>query len=53
MWQGIFSPPRRSNWIHVIQKCFSNYVYMKVMDKNLKEIGMIYFVSELAILLSL
>ena len=27
----IFSPPRRSTWIHVLQKYFSNYVYLKDM----------------------
>ena len=39
--QGHSSPPRRSNWIHVLRKYFSNYVYLKDMYKNLKEIRII------------
>ena len=53
MWQKIFFPPRISNWIHALGKCFSNYVYLKDMYKNLKEIGIIRVVSELTIFLNL
>ena len=28
-----------SNWIYVLRKYFSNYVYLKDLCKNLKEIG--------------
>ena len=28
------SPPHsKKNWIHVLRKCFSNYVYLKDIDK--------------------
>ena len=33
-----FFSPRRSNWIHVLRKSFSNYMYLKDLYKNLKEI---------------
>ena len=34
-----FFSPRMSNWIHVIRKYFSNYLYLRVLRKNVKEIG--------------
>ena len=34
-----FFSTRRSNWIHVLRKHFSNYIYLKDLYKNLKEIG--------------
>ena len=36
--KDIFAPPRRINWIHVLWKYFLNYVFLKDMYKNLKEI---------------
>ena len=36
--QGNFSPPRRSNWIHVLRIYFSNYVYLKDMYKNFSKL---------------
>ena len=53
MLQGIFSPPRKSNWIQVLPKYFSNYLYLKIMYENLKKIGKIQCVSKLLILLNL
>ena len=34
-----FFSPHISNWIYVLRKYFSNYVYLKDLCKNLKEIG--------------
>ena len=34
--EGIFHPPYRSNWVHVLWKHFSNYVFTKDMHKNLR-----------------
>ena len=45
--KDIFYPPQRSNWIHVLWKYFSNYVFTKDMYKNLKEIGIIQDISKL------
>ena len=44
---------RRSNWIRVLRKNLVNYVYLKDINKNLKEIGIIHFVSKLTIFLNL
>ena len=49
----IFVLYRRSNWIHILQKYFSNYVYLKDMYKNLNEIGIIQVVSKLTIFVNL
>ena len=48
-----FSPPSRSNWIHVLRKYFSNHVCLKDICKNLKEIGIIQVVSEAKIFVNL
>ena len=53
MQQGIFFPPCKSNWIQVVRKIFSNYVYLKDMYKNLKEIEIIQCVSKLTTFLNL
>ena len=42
-----------SNWIHVLWKYFSNYVFPKDMYKNLKIIGIIQAVSKLKIFVNL
>ena len=34
-----FFSTSRSNWIHVLQKYFLNYVYLKDLYKTFKEIG--------------
>ena len=49
----IFVPHRRNNRVHVFQKYLSNYVYLKDMYQNLKEIGIIQAVSKLAIFVNL
>ena len=36
-----FFLPNRGNWMHVLRKYFSNYVYPKDINKKLKEIGRI------------
>ena len=41
----IVFPPRSFNWVHVLRKYFSNYVYLKDLNKNLNEIG-VQFVSK-------
>ena len=41
------------NWIHLLQNFFPSCVYLKDINKNLKGIGKIQFVSELAILRNL
>ena len=51
--KDIFYPPHRSNWIHVLWKYFSNYVFTKDMYKNLKENGIIQDVSKLIIFVNL
>ena len=48
-----FLPHRRSNWIPVLRKYFLNYVYLKEINKNLKEIETIQFVSKSIIFLNL
>ena len=50
--KDILFPHRRSNWIHVLWKYFSNYVFLRFLEdkyKNLKEIGIIQGVSKLTI----
>ena len=42
-----------SNWIHVLWKYFSNYVFLKDIYKNLKEIGIIQTISKLIIFVNL
>ena len=46
-----FGSPHKSNWIYLLQNCFSNYVYLKDMYITLKGIGKILFVSVSRILL--
>ena len=43
----------RSNWMHIPQIYFSNYVYLKDICKNLKGIGIIQVVSKLTIFINL
>ena len=47
----IFDSPHKSNWIYLLQKCFSNYVYLKDTYITLKGIEKILFVLVLRILL--
>ena len=49
----VLEKDRRSNWIRVLRKNLMNYVYLKDINKNLKETGIIHFVSKLTILLNL
>ena len=56
IWQRLFFPPRKCNWIHDLWKYFSNYVFLrflKGMYKNLKEIGINQVVSKLTIFVNL
>ena len=49
-------PSRRSNWIHVVWKFVSNYVFLRFLKdtyKNFKEIGIIQAVSKLTIFVNL
>ena len=45
----IFYPPHRGNWIHVLWKCFLNYVFTKDLYKTLKEIRIIQDISKMII----
>ena len=47
--KDIFYPPHRSGWIHVLWKYFLNFVFTKVIYKNLEEIGIIQDVSKLIV----
>ena len=47
--KDISYPLHRSNWIHVLWKYFSNYVFSKDIYKNLKEIGIIQDLLKLII----
>ena len=47
--KDISYPLHRSNWIHVLWKYFSNYVFSKDIYKNLKEIGIIQDLFKLII----
>ena len=49
----MFSAPHGSNWIHVLWKYFSNYVFTKDMYKNLKQIVIIQHLSKLIIFVNL
>ena len=56
IWQRLFFPPRKCNWIHDLWKYFSNYVFLrflKGMYKNLKEIGINQVVSKLTIFVNI
>ena len=49
----MFYLPHRSNWIQVLWKYFSNYVFTKDMYKNLKENEKIQGVPKLIIFANL
>ena len=49
----MFSAPHGSNWIHVLWKYFSNYVFTKDMYKNLKQIVIIQHLSKSIIFVNL
>ena len=56
IWQRLFFPQRKCNWIHDLWKYFSNYVFLrflKGMYKNLKEIGINQVVSKLTIFVNI
>ena len=49
--ENIFGSHHTSNWIYLLQNCFSNYAYLKDMYITLKGIEKILFVLVLTILL--
>ena len=51
IWRGRIFQPCRSNL--VLWECFSKYVFLRDMYKNLKEIGIIQAVSKLTIFVNL
>ena len=48
---NVFGSPHTSNWIYLLQNCFSNYLHLKDMYTTLKGIGKIIFVSVIRIFL--
>ena len=48
---NVFGSPHTSNWIYLLQNCFSNYLHRKDMYITLKGIGKIIFVLVVRIFL--